>query len=949
MMLKSGNGKFRKSLRMLSALCALTLLLTALPGGGVMAAKKEEDPDVIARMIAGPKYRFEHMSLIDQPVNITRSIQRDGKWGQVTDRKAGQRYYLLDIDDRVLYDVPEYTCIDVDIEYYDDKRGSFTIMYPSHRPIEGNGVSLDMELGEAEQVPMQGTGQWKTHTFHLEDAKLDNGLSGCDIRVGVWASLMGESSGDVIFGDITVRRSELITPVKYSMNTDEPLGAIFEKGQKAAIHPILENKTDDPLEVKIGMTVIDENGTLIDMQENAATVMLDTKEPVTPVLYPRNVPDKFGVYSVHLDYEVTNKNDRSKTWHDEFDTEFSISYIIPEEEGDPFFGVCQQTIVHRLGDIQPVWKQITRVGGTIIREEMPWDFVEQSKGKLAIRPQDKVYYDQMREMGTKLYLIAMGENPIYQKGPPDNDESIAAYAEYCAFLAQELGDIAPYIEIWNEHNNRAFNSTSVPPETYAKMLKAAYTAIKAVNPDIIVVAGATVDVDIKWVMRVMDCGAYDYMDAWSAHPYDFSGVFRESWYLESCTGLKKVLAQYGPPKPIIYSEHGFSTFGGLDGGSIVGYTQKEQCANILMACAMCKAYDLCDKYIFYCFLDRGEPIGRGSNHGLVNKWAENYDGKAAYGAKKSFLSTAAMNELWGKYGEAKGVIADGRYYAFHFYNTRMQKDILLLLGGNRNRNGPKKESYDLGTKSVGVYDMYGNFVNTLTSDSGVYTVEVSETPFYLIGRFGKFESTETESEVLADSTEKVCAANDQVSFFFTAPADKKLSIEVENVGNLNVVRNDGFVDGEAELAVCPLGEMDKAELAGDPNGVKEKIQEFDVTVKDDTGRVYYSQTHLIHLIDPVKYTLTMEQISPSDSTRQRIRVTITNECSIIPISGTFRITGPEELAAADKERTITNLPPGKSRTFLVNLPQMLDKKQLAITAVLDLDTGWHADIDRVVR
>lgn len=99
---------------------------------------------------------------------------------------------------------------------------------------------------------------------------------------------------------------------------------------------------------------------------------------------------------------------------------------------------------------------------------------------------------------------AGGEN-----GPPDD------YNEYANFLTELInrhpGRIDA-IEVWNEQNlDREWTTTNgISPEDYVQFLSVAYQAIKAADPEIIVISGALSPTgDGDWVRWAND---FDYMD-----------------------------------------------------------------------------------------------------------------------------------------------------------------------------------------------------------------------------------------------------------------------------------------------------------------------------------------------------------------------------------------------------------------------------------------------------
>jgi uncharacterized protein YraI len=153
-----------------------------------------------------------------------------------------------------------------------------------------------------------------------------------------------------------------------------------------------------------------------------------------------------------------------------------------------------------------------------------------------------------------------------------------AYTQYLAGVAR-LG--ADAIEVWNEMNlNREWPSGQVNPSSYVNnMLRPAYQAIRAANPNTIVIAGALAPTGVNIAGDIMSddqylagmraAGAASYMDclgvhhnagatspdATTGHPAAPGGG-HYSWYFDPTFNL------YGgtfPSTPLCYTEMGYLT------------------------------------------------------------------------------------------------------------------------------------------------------------------------------------------------------------------------------------------------------------------------------------------------------------------------------------------------------------------------------------------------------
>jgi len=112
--------------------------------------------------------------------------------------------------------------------------------------------------------------------------------------------------------------------------------------------------------------------------------------------------------------------------------------------------------------------------------------------------------------------------------PPDD---MADFANFMTALASRYkGKVAAY-EIWNEPNlYYEWGNGEPDPARYTEMLKAAYSAVKAVDPNALIITGglattgdgsATAYGDLAFLQAMYNAGAQGYFDAVGSHPYTF--------------------------------------------------------------------------------------------------------------------------------------------------------------------------------------------------------------------------------------------------------------------------------------------------------------------------------------------------------------------------------------------------------------------------------------------
>ena len=129
-----------------------------------------------------------------------------------------------------------------------------------------------------------------------------------------------------------------------------------------------------------------------------------------------------------------------------------------------------------------------------VRQQVPWKDSETQERNLAVDELDKIVAS-VNASGRKL-LLSLTKSPDFltggpgDNGLPNNPKDFGRFAE---LIARRYKGRVQAIEVWNEQNLAIENGGNVKVADaghYVEVLKSAYTRIKAVDPNIIVVAGA---------------------------------------------------------------------------------------------------------------------------------------------------------------------------------------------------------------------------------------------------------------------------------------------------------------------------------------------------------------------------------------------------------------------------------------------------------------------------
>lgn len=183
-------------------------------------------------------------------------------------------------------------------------------------------------------------------------------------------------------------------------------------------------------------------------------------------------------------------------------------------------------------DVNKTLDELKALGVRDVRIAVPWIFVQPSSSAAYDWSKLDMVVDAAAERDMGVLGVISG-TPAWAGFPLNGHPSPTEYAEFAsAVAARYRGKISAY-EIWNEPNGVTFFSP-VSAKAYTDLLKAAYPAIKAADPDATVVGGVLGAVGnipgisvsaAGFVKQMYADGAHGFFDALSFHPYDYVTPF----------------------------------------------------------------------------------------------------------------------------------------------------------------------------------------------------------------------------------------------------------------------------------------------------------------------------------------------------------------------------------------------------------------------------------------
>lgn len=215
----------------------------------------------------------------------------------------------------------------------------------------------------------------------------------------------------------------------------------------------------------------------------------------------------------------------------------------------PGVGYCMQVDV---GNLAYGIAMTQKAGFGWVKYQIRWENEESTKGQINWGNMDR----WVNGSGGLKVLLSIVTAPRWSR-PPDTDFGQPGppadpkdYANFVAAVAARYKGKVNAIEVWNEENMSfewGGRGKKLSAQQYVNLLKEAYTAIKAANPDIVVVSGAPTPTgvndgdlaidDLVYLQQMYDAGLKNYSDAIGQHPSGYNNP-PDDWIDKNSTGSK---------------------------------------------------------------------------------------------------------------------------------------------------------------------------------------------------------------------------------------------------------------------------------------------------------------------------------------------------------------------------------------------------------------------------
>lgn len=547
-----------------------------------------------------------------------------------------------------------------------------------------------------------GTKDWTHYSVYIDNLYENTAY----VRIYV---LVGENvTGTAWFDDVVFEEE------RFSFSTQTPSGNIYKPTDKMHFNFNIQNYEDVETTVNIFYTIKDYEENVLYQGSKIAELL---PEQSCSQLIDLSFMQTYGTYTIELYAQ------------DEYGGEITYKYYFSRVSDDnsnqqnDMFGMCTHFAHSGKGDCQINLPLIAQTGAEWIRDEMYWGALESQKGQYDVPEKFEKYVDAAISNKINVLLVLNGDNPLYGSMPPSTDEAIEAYAQYCSFVAEHFKGRINHFEIWNEYNNEGFNKNGEPPETYAKMIKAAYTAIKNTNPEAFVVGGCTSRVDLEWLKRVFEAGGHAYMDAVSVHPYCYPES-PDYTFIQNLTKVHNLIKEYGEDKPVWVTEIGYPTHN-------IGSSERASASNLVKTYILALTGNVAQRVFWYDFQDDGLLDDNKEHHfGIIRS---NKAGVNAYTAKEPYV---AHTNLISQLKDLKFIEENSmdKIRIFKFKGEADNKDVFIIWSLSESGYINLKTN----AKQLNCYDLMGNDI-LINRYNDLFTLKVSKEPVYLTGEFSDSE------------------------------------------------------------------------------------------------------------------------------------------------------------------------------------------------------------------
>lgn len=297
-------------------------------------------------------------------------------------------------------------------------------------------------------------------------------------------------------------------------------------------------------------------------------------------------------------------------------------------------------------------------------------------------------------------LLLLHWPPIWSSGTADKNgvpRSPDEFARVAAWAAYRWKSNLIGIEIMNEPDSCPSFLATTDPAIYTRTVVASYDRIKAVAPDVKVIAGAPTYVNTPWYERFFALGGAGHYDALGIHPYmglsdttpTTCNRSEIQYYPCNIPNLIALMDRYGDGgKGIWATEYGWSSHGATGYAQPVpnwkrGVSEKQQAQNLIDMQSLLSTWPQVQASFWYTAWNKNTADPQEDDFGLLTR---DFRRKPAYYAMRCVASGVCGPQPVGR-------VKHLRVTSSHRHTARIRWHApagTTALSGYRTRWGPKK-------------------------------------------------------------------------------------------------------------------------------------------------------------------------------------------------------------------------------------------------------------------
>jgi hypothetical protein len=258
------------------------------------------------------------------------------------------------------------------------------------------------------------------------------------------------------------------------------------------------------------------------------------------------------------------------------------------------------------------------LGVQSVRVDAPWASIEVARGRYEIPAWLEATVDTAREHGVEPLLILEYGHPLYGMDKPRTDAAIGAFAAYASFVTKHFAGRVRWFDLWNEWDAHTGRTTPGSADDYVALARRVYPAIKAANPDAVVLTGGITSFGLAqgWMERFFALGGAQFVDGVSLHPYNFEQRTANTpeAAIAELDRVHALAANAGRALPIYVTEIGYPTFTGRGGVS-----RDTAAAYLARFVLLASTRPFVAGVWWYCLRDQGsDPANKEHNFGVLD-------------------------------------------------------------------------------------------------------------------------------------------------------------------------------------------------------------------------------------------------------------------------------------------------------------------------------------------